>query len=78
MAVGGEWGTLSEIALARKIGRPVALLGEPPARGDGFAGRGGSCGGGGLGDSGCRAWAWGGALSRNLPACGDYHDSTII
>ena len=33
VAVGGEWGTLSEIALARKIGRPVALLGEPPLEG---------------------------------------------
>ena len=33
VAVGGEWGTLSEIALARKIGRPVALLGEPPVEG---------------------------------------------
>ncbi|HEX8683846.1 MAG TPA: TIGR00725 family protein [Ardenticatenaceae bacterium] len=28
IAVGGEWGTLSEIALARKIGRPVVLLGS--------------------------------------------------
>ena len=27
VAVGGEWGTLSEIALARKTGRPVGLLG---------------------------------------------------
>jgi uncharacterized protein (TIGR00725 family) len=26
IAVGGEWGTLSEIALARKIGRPVVSL----------------------------------------------------
>jgi uncharacterized protein (TIGR00725 family) len=26
IAIGGEWGTLSEIALARKIGRPVVLL----------------------------------------------------
>lgn len=26
IAVGGEWGTLSEIAFARKIGRPVVLL----------------------------------------------------
>jgi uncharacterized protein (TIGR00725 family) len=26
IAVGGEWGTLSEIALAKKIGRPVVLL----------------------------------------------------
>lgn len=31
IAVGGSWGTLSEIALARKIGRPVVLLGRPPA-----------------------------------------------
>lgn len=33
IAVGGEWGTLSEIALARKIGRPVVILGEPPVPG---------------------------------------------
>lgn len=33
VAVGGGWGTLSEIALARKIGRSVGLLGEPPVRG---------------------------------------------
>lgn len=33
VAVGGEWGTLSEIALARKIGRPVILLGEPQVSG---------------------------------------------
>ncbi len=26
IAIGGEWGTLSEIALARKIGKPVILL----------------------------------------------------
>ena len=26
IAIGGDWGTLSEIALARKIGRPVVLL----------------------------------------------------
>jgi predicted Rossmann-fold nucleotide-binding protein len=26
VAVGGEWGTLSEIALARKAGKPVAGL----------------------------------------------------
>jgi len=26
IAVGGEWGTLSEIALARKLGRPVVAL----------------------------------------------------
>jgi hypothetical protein len=31
VAVGGSWGTLSEIALARKMGREVALLGTPPA-----------------------------------------------
>lgn len=31
LAVGGSWGTLSEIALARKMGRPVGLLGRPPA-----------------------------------------------
>ena len=30
VAVGGGWGTLSEIALAKKMGREVALLGEPP------------------------------------------------
>lgn len=30
VAVGGSWGTLSEIALARKMGHPVVLLGEPP------------------------------------------------
>lgn len=36
VAVGGKWGTLSEIALARKIGRPVALLGEPAAPGLGL------------------------------------------
>lgn len=33
VAVGGAWGTLSEIALARKMGVPVATLGEPPATG---------------------------------------------
>lgn len=33
VAVGGSWGTLSEIALARKIGTAVAVLGEPPAEG---------------------------------------------
>jgi uncharacterized protein (TIGR00725 family) len=26
IAIGGEWGTLSEIALARRIGRPLVLL----------------------------------------------------
>jgi hypothetical protein len=30
IAIGGEWGTASEIALARKLGRPVVLLGEGP------------------------------------------------
>jgi predicted Rossmann-fold nucleotide-binding protein len=30
VAVGGGWGTLSEIALARKMGQEVALLGDPP------------------------------------------------
>lgn len=33
IAVGGEWGTLSEIALARKLGRPLVILGEPPVSG---------------------------------------------
>ena len=33
VAVGGSWGTLSEIALARKIGVAVAVLGAPPADG---------------------------------------------
>ena len=31
VAVGGGWGTLSEIALARKMGRNVTTLGDPPA-----------------------------------------------
>jgi len=30
VAVGGGWGTLSEIALAKKMGREVGLLGIPP------------------------------------------------
>jgi uncharacterized protein (TIGR00725 family) len=30
IAVGGEWGTASEIALARKLGRPVVVLGTGP------------------------------------------------
>ena len=30
VAVGGEWGTLSELALAKKLGRPVVAFGEPP------------------------------------------------
>lgn len=33
VAVGGSWGTLSEIALARKMGRTVVLLGTPPVEG---------------------------------------------
>lgn len=31
IAVGGGYGTLSEIALAKKIGRPVVVLGRGPA-----------------------------------------------
>jgi uncharacterized protein (TIGR00725 family) len=30
VAIGGSWGTLSEIALARKMGHSVVLLGKPP------------------------------------------------
>lgn len=33
IAVGGEWGTLSEIALARKVGIDVVVLGRAPAEG---------------------------------------------
>jgi uncharacterized protein (TIGR00725 family) len=33
IAVGGEWGTLSEIALARKMDIGVVVLGRPPASG---------------------------------------------
>lgn len=36
VAVGGSWGTLSEIALARKSGRAVGTLGSPPADGLGL------------------------------------------
>ena len=36
VAVGGEWGTLSEIALARKMGLHVGCLGTPPAQGLGL------------------------------------------
>ena len=36
LSVGGEWGTLSEIALASKIGLSVGILGNPPARGLGL------------------------------------------
>ena len=31
IAVGGEWGTASEVAFARKLDRPVVLLGRGPA-----------------------------------------------
>lgn len=33
LAVGGSWGTLSEIAVARKLGRDVGLIGPSPAEG---------------------------------------------
>lgn len=33
IAVGGEWGTLSEIALAGKLGRPVVALAGWDVRG---------------------------------------------
>lgn len=36
VAVGGSWGTLSEIALARASGRAVGTLGTPPAGGLGL------------------------------------------
>lgn len=36
VAVGGRWGTLSEIALGRKMGRAVTTLGSPPAVGLGL------------------------------------------
>ena len=38
IAVGGEWGTASEIALARKLGRSVVVLGPagPISSGDGL------------------------------------------
>ncbi|MGD2047480.1 MAG: TIGR00725 family protein [Gemmatimonadota bacterium] len=36
VAVGGEWGTLSEISLARKMGIEVLTLGPPPAEGLGL------------------------------------------
>lgn len=35
IAIGGEWGTLSEIALARKLGRPVVALGSWSVSGPG-------------------------------------------
>lgn len=31
IAIGGEWGTASEIALARTLGRPVVTLGGGPS-----------------------------------------------
>jgi uncharacterized protein (TIGR00725 family) len=37
IAVGGGWGTASEVALARKLGRPVVVLGEGlPIEGEGI------------------------------------------
>jgi uncharacterized protein (TIGR00725 family) len=30
IAVGGEWGTASEVALARRLGRPVVIVGSGP------------------------------------------------
>jgi len=36
LAVGGAWGTLSEIALAKKMGLEVGVLGSPPAEGMGL------------------------------------------
>jgi uncharacterized protein (TIGR00725 family) len=37
IAVGGEWGTASEVAFARKLGRPVVMLAAGPAiEGDGI------------------------------------------
>ena len=30
LSVGGAWGTLSEVALARAMGVPVASVGAPP------------------------------------------------
>ena len=35
IAVGGEWGTLSEIGFARRLGRSVATLRSWQARGEG-------------------------------------------
>jgi len=38
IAVGGSWGTLSEIAFARRLGRPVVVLGGgPEVEGEGIA-----------------------------------------
>ena len=37
VAVGGKWGTLTEVAYARLLGRPVVVLGPGPgAEGDGI------------------------------------------
>jgi hypothetical protein len=36
VAVGGSWGTLSEISLARRMGLDVGTLGTPPAQGLGL------------------------------------------
>jgi len=36
LAIGGRWGTLSEIALATKMGIPTCLIGVPPAEGLGL------------------------------------------
>ncbi len=38
LAIGGSWGTLSEIALAKKMGLDVGFLGTPPAEGLGLPG----------------------------------------
>ena len=35
IAIGGEWGTLSEIAFARRLGRTVATLGSWRVQGTG-------------------------------------------
>lgn len=59
VAVGGSWGTLSEIALARKAGLPVATLGEPPAQGLGLPAL----------SSASEAASW--ALARALEARGE-------
>ncbi len=40
VGVGGGWGTLSELAIAVKMGKPVAALGSWSASGPGEGGRG--------------------------------------
>jgi uncharacterized protein (TIGR00725 family) len=41
IAIGGEWGTLSEIAFARRLGRRVVVVGAgPDVRGDGIVSAG--------------------------------------